>query len=192
LDRLGDPQQGALTGAFERYRQAVSQQQVGHILAGRKEFSRQGPLSAWVVIWLMMFQRLHRLGTLSVAVRELQCGPIRAFARRRTGLAAEDLSANTSAYSQARSRLPLEVAEKVADVIFESSLGEPQILPGLQGPMFLIDGRTLLLQHSKGRGLTLHRAINMERRTGPLSGCWWRTKWSAGWRCGPAGGRWMV
>jgi len=149
LDPLGDPQQGTLTGAFERYRQAVSQQQVAQMLAGRKEFSREGPLSAWVVIWLMIFQRLHYLGTLSVAVRELQCGPTRKFVRWRKGTAAQELSVNTSAYSQARSRLPLEVAEKVADVIFESSLGEPQILPGLQGPMFLIDGSTLLLQHSK-------------------------------------------
>jgi hypothetical protein len=119
------------------------------MLAGQKTFSREGPLSAWVVIWLMIFQRLHPLGTLSVAVRELQCGPIREFVRWREGAAAQELSVNTSAYSQARTRLPLEVAEKVADVIFESSLGEPQILPGLKGPLFLLDGTTLLLPHSE-------------------------------------------
>jgi len=149
VDPVGDPQQGVLTGAFERYRQAVSQQQVAQMLAGRKEFSREGPLSAWVVIWLIIFQRLHYLGTLSVAVRELQCGPIREFVRWREGLAAQVLSVNTSAYSQARSRLPLKVAEKVADVIFEATLGEPQILPGLKGPMFVFDGTVLLSQHSE-------------------------------------------
>jgi hypothetical protein len=127
----------------------VSQQQVACLLAGQKAFSRDGPLSAWVVIWLMLFQRLHPLGTLSVAVRELQCGPIRKFVRWRKGTAAQELSVNTSAYSQARSRLPLEVAEKVADVIFESSLGSPQILPGLKGPLFVLDGTTLLLPHTR-------------------------------------------
>jgi hypothetical protein len=119
------------------------------MLAGQKAFSRDGPFSAWVVIWLMLFQRLHHLGALSVAVRELQCGPIREFVRWREGKAAQELSVNTSAYSQARSRLPLEVVEKVADVIFESSLGEAQILPGLKGPLFLLDGTTLLLPHSE-------------------------------------------
>jgi hypothetical protein len=64
-------------------------------------------------------------------------------------MAAQELSVNTSAYSQARSRLPLEAAEKVADVIFESSLGAPQILPGLKGPLFLLDGTTRLLPHSQ-------------------------------------------
>jgi hypothetical protein len=98
---------------------------------------------------LMIFQRLHPLGALSVAVRELQCGPVRELVRRRKGIAAQALSVNTSAYSPARSRLPLEVAEKVADVIFEWSLGEPQILPGLKGPMYLIDGSMLLSQHSE-------------------------------------------
>jgi hypothetical protein len=60
-----------------------------------------------------------------------------------------DLSANTSGYSQARSRLPLEVAEKVSDTIFESLLAEPQVVPGLDRPMFLLDGSTLLLPHSE-------------------------------------------
>ena len=119
------------------------------MLAGRSEFSRQGPLSAWVVIWLMIFQRLDSLGTLSVAVRELLCGPVREFVRWRPGEARRELSASTSAYSQARSRLPLEVAEKASDMIFESLLLEPAVLPGLKQPMFLLDGSTLLLPHSE-------------------------------------------
>lgn len=119
------------------------------LLAGRREFLRQGPLSAWVVIWLMMFQRLHHRGTLSVAVRELLCGSVRSFVYWGEGKDGRDLSANTSGYSQARSRLPLEVAEKVSDTIFESLLAEPQVVPGLDRPMFLLDGSTLLLPHSE-------------------------------------------
>jgi len=127
----------------------VSQQGVADLLTGQREFSRQGPLSAWVVIWLMMFQRLHHRGTLSVAVRELLCGSVRSFVRWREGRDGRDLSANTSGYSQARSRLPLEVAEKVSDTIFESLLAEPKVVPGLDRPMFLLDGSTLLLPHSE-------------------------------------------
>jgi len=119
------------------------------MLAGQSEFSRQGRLSAWVVIWLMIFQRLHPLGTLSVAVREMLCGVTRKFVCWSPGEARGDLSASTSAYSQARSRLPLEVAEKVSDMIFESVLQEPQKLPGLNRPMFLLDGSTLLMAHSE-------------------------------------------
>ena len=138
-----------MSGAFERYRQAVDPQRVAKMLMGRSEFSRQGPLSAWVVIWLMIFQRLDALGTLSVAVRELLCGPTRQWVRRQSGETGPELSANTSAYSQARSRLPLEVAEKVNDMIFESLLVKPTVLPGLQEPLFLLDGSTLLLAHSE-------------------------------------------
>ena len=138
-----------MTGAFERYHQAVSQQGVADLLAGRREFSREGPLSAWVVIWLIMFQRLHHRGTLSVAVRELLCGSVKSFVCWREGRDGQDLSANTSGYSQARSRLPLEVAEKVSDTIFESLLAKPQVVPGLDRPMFLLDGSTLLLPHNE-------------------------------------------
>jgi hypothetical protein len=127
----------------------VEPEEVAKMLAGRSEFSRQGPLSAWVVIWLMIFQRLHPLGTLSVAVREMLCGPSRKFIRWPQGETNGDLSASTSAYSQARSRLPLEVAEKASDMIFESVLQEPKVLPGLKRPMFLLDGSTVLMAHSE-------------------------------------------
>ncbi len=127
----------------------MSQQGVADLLAGRREFSREGPLSAWVVIWLMIFQRLHHRGTLSAAVRELLCGPVRNFVCRREGRDGQDLSANTSGYSQARSRLPLEVAEKVSDTIFESLPAKPQVVLGLDRPTFLLDGSTLLLSHSE-------------------------------------------
>ena len=140
--------QSGLTGAFQRYRQAISEQQVEQILEGWSAFSREGPLTGWVVIWLMIFQRLHAKGTLSVAVRELLTGPVQAHVRWSDGKT-DPLSANTSAYSQARSRLPLEVAEKVSDLMFESLWEQPKTLPGLDQPMFLLDGSSILLAHSK-------------------------------------------
>jgi hypothetical protein len=119
------------------------------MLKGRSAFSRQGPLSAWVVIWLIIFQRLHAKGTLAVAVRELLSGPVKGFVRWRDSRPSGRLSANTSAYSQARSRLPLDVAERVSDLIFESLRGQPKTLPGLGRSMFLLDGTSILLPHSE-------------------------------------------
>ena len=143
-----DARPAKLTGAFERFRKAVPEAVVAQMLQGRSAFSRGGPLSAWVVVWLMIFQRLDAKGTLAAAVRELLLGTVWSFVREADGEPAESLSANTSAYSQARSRLPLEVAEKVSDLIFESAWEELKTLSGLDKPMFLLDGSSILLQHT--------------------------------------------
>lgn len=141
-----------MTGAFERYQKAVSEAQVARLLEGHSAFSRQGPLSAWVVMWLMIFQRLHAKGTLAVAVRELMTGPVHASVRSPQSEAAGEpprqLSTNTSAFSQARSKLPLEVAEQVSELIFQSLEQQPQVLPELGLPLFLLDGSTFLLAHN--------------------------------------------
>ena len=135
-----------LTGAFEKYCRIVSEERLEQLLEGYSAFSQDGPLTAFVVLWLMVYQRLHPKGTLEVAVRELLWGPIRSFVRLPEG---ESPSANTSAYSQARRRLPVEVAEKVCDMIFGSLHDQPKMLPGLQRPVFLLDGSSILLQHTK-------------------------------------------
>ena len=135
-----------LTGAFEKFCQIVPEERIEQLLEGHSAFSQDGPLSAFVVLWLMLFQRLHPKGTLAVAMRELLFGPIRSFVRLPEG---ESPSANTSAYSQARTRLPLAVAEKVSDMIFESLHAQPRTLPGLQWPVFLLDGSSILLQHTE-------------------------------------------
>jgi hypothetical protein len=148
--RNGDnPQAGKLTGTFERYCEGVSQTAVAQMLEGQSAFSRKGPLSAWVVIWLMIYQRLEAKGTLAVAVRELLVGSVRGFVPQVDNVGAKRLSASTSAYSQARGRLPLDVVEKVSDLIFESLQQEPKILSGLEKPMFLLDGSSIQLPHTK-------------------------------------------
>jgi hypothetical protein len=113
------------------------------MLVGQSAFSRGGPLTAWVVIWLMIFQRLNAGGALSAAVRELLTGGVRKFVRQPV----EELSANTSAYSQARSKLPVTLVEKVSDMIFDSLRDQLRSLPGLEQPMFLLDGTSIQLQH---------------------------------------------
>jgi hypothetical protein len=71
----GGPGPSKLAGTFERYQQAVPEPRVRRMLEGQSAFSREGPWSAWLVVWLMIFQRLHAKGTLAVAVRELQRAP---------------------------------------------------------------------------------------------------------------------
>lgn len=118
------------------------------LLQGQAEFSRQGPLSPWVVTWLMIYQRLDAQGTLSAAVRHLLTGPVRAFVHWPERASALPLSANTSAYSQARGKLPLEVAQQVSELLFKSLQEQPRMLPGLERPVFLLDGSTILITHS--------------------------------------------
>ncbi len=79
----GDAWPPKLTGAFERFRKAVPETVVEQMLLGQSAFSQEGRLTAWVVIWLMIFQRLDAKGTLSVAVRELLLGPTRGSTARR-------------------------------------------------------------------------------------------------------------
>ena len=134
-----------LTGAFEKFCQIVPEERIEQLLQGYSAFSQDGPLTAFVVLWLMLFQRLHPKGTLAVAVRELLWGPIRSFVRLPEG---ESPSANTSAYSQARKRLPVELAEKVNGMIFESLHHQPKTPPGVRRPVFLLDGSSILLQHT--------------------------------------------
>ena len=146
--QAGEAWPAKLTGAFEGYQKAVPRAVVEQMLRGQSAFSQDSRLSAWVVMWLMIFQRLDPKGTLAVAVREMLLGPTRALLREADGEEENELSANSSAYSQARSKLPLEVVEKVSDLIFESVWAEPKTLAGLNIPLFLLDGSAILLQHT--------------------------------------------
>src|SRR3981081_4479761 len=85
-----------VNGAFDRYREVLPQSAVAQMLQARSVFSRGSPLSAWVVIWLMIYQRLDTKGSLSVAVREMLLGSVRQHVARPED--AEHLSATSSTY----------------------------------------------------------------------------------------------
>lgn len=72
--------------------------------------------TASVVVWLLVYQRLHPAASLEKAVARFldQAGAVSTNKRVREGT----LSAETSTYSRARSRLQLAVAEKSADHVF--------------------------------------------------------------------------
>src|SRR6266851_9461059 len=74
--RPDDSGSARISGAFDRYREVLPQSAVAQMRQGRSVFSRGGPFSAWVVIWLMIYQRLVPKGTLAVAVRERLVGSV--------------------------------------------------------------------------------------------------------------------
>ena len=98
--------------------------------------------SAWVVVWLLVYQRLHANATLAEAVAELLRWADVLPPNRR--IAERTLSANTGAYSRARTRLrpdiPAAVAERVFDTLVAAtppSFGERRVM--------LLDGTTITL-----------------------------------------------
>lgn len=111
---------------------------------------RAGIYSLAVVVWLMIYQRLHSKRTLSAAVQFLAREATHWRRRRQLSRAmpAGGISTRTGGYCRARLKMPKLVATDVCDHIFEQlqSLMREQ-LPDVGRPLFVIDGTTLRLQH---------------------------------------------
>src|SRR5215213_5375895 len=104
----------------------------------------QAAYTPWVVTWLLLYQRLHGNASLNDAVSEFlyrfpdQALPDCKRVRDRC------LSANTGAYSQARSDLHPRVLYWAADHVFDSLVDTyPTSWPHRRA--FLLDGSTLQL-----------------------------------------------
>ncbi len=103
-----------------------------------------GVYGAELTTWLMMRQRLDGKATLSTAVQEVAEGRPQALLPSHKRLAEGTLSSNTGGYSRARRRLGKEVAEEVAERIFNYLMADvPEALPGLGRRAFLLDGSSL-------------------------------------------------
>jgi hypothetical protein len=96
----------------------------------------------WVVVWLMVYQRLHANAPLTDAVGELF--RMREHLPPNRRITEETLSSNTGAYSVARSRLYPEIAEAVSDRVFQTLMdGSPPAWEDRR--VFLMDGTTSAL-----------------------------------------------
>jgi hypothetical protein len=136
--------------------------------------------TAWVTVWLLVYQRLHANATLESAVAELLkiIGGISSNKRVRE----QTLSANTSTYSLARSRLNVAVTDAVADHVFATIIAaSPPSL--VERRVFVIDGTTLALesndrlrkhwppgenQHGPGTWPICHLAVAHELASGAV------------------------
>jgi putative transposase len=136
---------------FERVlRTAVSVDFADQLCRRHRVKVRAGIYSLAVVIWLMIYQRLHSKGTLSAAVQFLasEVLPWRRPERKSRVIAADRISTRTGGYCRARLKMPKLVAADVCDHILEQLQGlMREQLPDVGRPMFVIDGTTLRLQH---------------------------------------------
>ena len=111
-----EAQQQELGAALARFRSLLDQSEID----SRQEHPPTAIYTPWVVVWLMVCQRLHGNAPLSDAVTELFRLKERLPLNRR--ITEETLSTDTGASSRARSRLYPEVAEAVCDRVFQTLL----------------------------------------------------------------------
>jgi Transposase DDE domain len=111
---------------------------------------RRGIYVGAVVLWLMIWQRLQPRATLSRAVRELVQGPGRQLLSPCKRVREGRISAAAGGYCQAIQKLPKLVSEHVTREVVERLSREiSQPWPGLSAPVFLCDGSSLRLPHSR-------------------------------------------
>ena len=125
---------------------SLFQKLVSHEVLDEFDVGNSRIFAAWVVVWLMVYQRLRKGGSLAMAVAELTEGvtsrKLPVCKRTRDG----KISANTSAYSQARSDLSRDAAERVVDVVSQTLIASRGLLwKGRR--VFLFDGTTITLEH---------------------------------------------
>ena len=131
-------QREELEAALARFRGLLDQEEID----SRQEHPPTAIYTPWVVVWLMVYQRLHGNAPLSDAVTELFRIKERLPPNRR--ITEETLSTDTGAYSRARSRLYPEVAEAVSDHVFQTLMeGSSPCWEGRR--VFLLDGTTSAL-----------------------------------------------
>jgi putative transposase len=126
----------------ESFFEEISQQE-------RYQF-RNGVFTLGVVMWLMIWQRLHRNRTLAAAVQGLLHGQAGTLLKECKRVERGKISARPAGYCQARQKLPKLVASRVMDRLVEQLHSEMQEgWPGLMRPIVLVDGSSLQLQHDK-------------------------------------------
>jgi hypothetical protein len=101
----------------------------------------------YIVVWLLVYQRLHNDATLNDAVTELLTNVPRHALPDCKRVRDDHLSANTGGYSRARTRLPYDVAVAAADHVARTLL-EATPPAWSNRRVFLLDGTTLQLPHT--------------------------------------------
>jgi putative transposase len=113
--------------------------------SGRR--SKRGIYSAPVVLWLMILQRLQGRGTLASGVQLLLQGAAKPLMTPCRRVRRKRISCRTGGYCQARQKLPQRLCRQVSQEIVER-LREMLQPPG-QVPVFVLDGSSLELEHSR-------------------------------------------
>lgn len=123
-----------------------------------------GPANAtlftpWLVTWLMVWQRSQGNTSLGEAVAEIYLGPTFHSLPDCKRVREQNISVNTGAYSQARSRLTIEAASHAAALVFTALTSD--LAPAWKGrPAYLIDGSSLTLEHHPALVAQFPPAVN--------------------------------
>jgi putative transposase len=133
-------------------RTAASINAVDQVCQKLKLKVRRGIYRIPVVIWLMIFQRLHSKGTLSAAVHFLARQAVHWSDQPDSckRILQQQISTRTGGYCQARLKLPTLLASQVCDQIFAELQQRMRVPPtDLARPLFVIDGTTARLAHTR-------------------------------------------
>lgn len=110
---------------------------------------RRGVYSAPVVLWLMILQRLHPVGTLAAAVQWLIQGAAGSLLQNCRRVQKKRISGRTGGYCQARQKLPTKLCRQVGREMME----QLRKMLGLEddgGPrVYLLDGSSIELEHNR-------------------------------------------
>jgi len=149
-----DQQSAEFDKAFERLSELVemSEADIYHPMRANAVFTSS------VVLWMLVYQRLKPDASLEAAVKHLlETRP--SYLPDNKRLRENTLSKSTGSYSQARSRLPLEVVQWFAGQVSNSIVQCAE--PMLDGrTIFLLDGTTIALAPEKELQLAFPAATN--------------------------------
>jgi hypothetical protein len=147
-----------LTNALQRFQQLFD----SALIDARQAHGAGTVYTPSIVVWLMVYQRLHGNATLETAVDELlrmthELPSTQLPSNRR--IDEETLSSNTAAYSRARTRFDLNVVNEIADDVF-GTLMEATPSSWQKRRAFIIDGTTSKLSPNSALRLRYPPASN--------------------------------
>lgn len=125
--------------AFEHLNQLVNFGQVDEMFP----VAPNGIYTTPLVLWMLVYQRMNPDSSLEAAVKKMiEARPV--FLRQNKRVEEGTLSTSTGAYSRARTRMPLEAAQWLAEGVSQSLIdASPPTYRGRR--MFIIDGTTITL-----------------------------------------------
>lgn len=147
LFRMNSPDSFQL---FRLYQKAVPSRLFRELSEQHGYGFRDGIYSASVVVWLMIWQRLHGPRSLAAAVQHLLQGGAGDLVSGCKRWTEDKVSGATGSYCQARQRLPKLIAGAVMEHMLKQFRAEmKEGWQGLARPVFAIDGSSLPLQHAR-------------------------------------------
>jgi Transposase DDE domain len=132
-------------GAYDLFLKAVPELWIKGLES--EHGKRNGIFSTLAVLWLLIFQRLHKDHTLSRTVVEATSSRAQRLSRNSKRVQEKKISFFTGGYSTARLRLSLQTVKMVVEQIFQVLRDKTQTKHGKC--IYSLDGTTITLEHTK-------------------------------------------